>query len=159
MDAWLSTNSVPFLASTDQDHANRSDSYGAMALIFSPDGILLHLRDNKAGIPHPGCWSLFGGGLEPGEDPYQAIMRELHEELNVIVTDCQPLCLLVDAEGDRRLLTIFRASTPMRTAELSLAEGRAVGAFTLPEALRLNLAPFCRRVLQSLMGQSDDRHN
>jgi 8-oxo-dGTP diphosphatase len=113
MDTWLSSNSVPFLASIDQDRASRSGSYGAMALIFSPDGILLHLRDNKDWIPHPGCWSLFGGGLEPGEDPYQAIMRELHEELNVIVTDCDPLCLLVDAEGDRRLLTIFRVRTPM----------------------------------------------
>ncbi|GGM50322.1 NUDIX domain-containing protein [Microbacterium saperdae] len=29
---------------------------------------------------HSGLWSLIGGGVEPGEDPAEAVVREVHEE-------------------------------------------------------------------------------
>jgi 8-oxo-dGTP pyrophosphatase MutT (NUDIX family) len=41
---------------------------------------LLQLRDDIEGIVHPGCWGLFGGHLDPGERPEQAVLRELQEE-------------------------------------------------------------------------------
>jgi len=44
---------------------------------------LFQLRDNKKNIPHPNKWSLFGGGIEPGETPEEAILREVYEELNL----------------------------------------------------------------------------
>ena len=45
--------------------------------------ILLYLRDNKPEIPFPHYWDLFGGYIEEGETPEQAIIRKVKEELNL----------------------------------------------------------------------------
>jgi 8-oxo-dGTP pyrophosphatase MutT (NUDIX family) len=56
----------------------------AVALIVLEDGrYLLQLRDQKPGIFFPGHWGLFGGAIEPGETPEQAVRREIKEELEL----------------------------------------------------------------------------
>lgn len=47
---------------------------GVTAVIRDGDRVLL------ARHAHSGLWSLIGGGIEPGEDPADAVMREVHEE-------------------------------------------------------------------------------
>lgn len=42
---------------------------------------VLQLRDNKPGIAACGQWSLFGGEINPGETPLEAMKREIFEEL------------------------------------------------------------------------------
>lgn len=57
-------------------------SEAAAALIVTPDArYLMQHRDEKPGIFFPGWWGCFGGALEPGESPADAIRRELDEEL------------------------------------------------------------------------------
>jgi 8-oxo-dGTP pyrophosphatase MutT (NUDIX family) len=46
-----------------------------------PPQYLMQLRDDIPGIVYPGHWGFFGGHLEPGEDPEQALRRELVEEI------------------------------------------------------------------------------
>ncbi len=42
----------------------------AAAIIFLDDGrYLMQHRDDKPGIFYPDHWGLFGGAIEPGEDP------------------------------------------------------------------------------------------
>ena len=54
------------------------------ALLLQDDGrYLMQLRDDKAGIFFPGHWGCFGGAVEDGEDPAQALRRELREELEL----------------------------------------------------------------------------
>lgn len=53
----------------------------ALAMLEREGRWLLQLRDDIEGIVHPGCWGLFGGHLDPGERPEQAILRELGEEI------------------------------------------------------------------------------
>jgi 8-oxo-dGTP diphosphatase len=43
------------------------------------DGALLLTRNSERG-PHPGVWTLPGGGIDHGESPADAVVRELHEE-------------------------------------------------------------------------------
>ncbi|KAA1419413.1 NUDIX domain-containing protein [Nocardioides humilatus] len=43
------------------------------------DGALLLTRNSVLG-PHPGVWTLPGGGVDHGESPAATVVRELHEE-------------------------------------------------------------------------------
>ncbi len=59
----------------------------AAAILHTEDGrYLMQLRDDKVGLRAPGHWGLFGGGVEPGETPREALVRELEEELEFSVT-------------------------------------------------------------------------
>ena len=53
----------------------------ALAMVEQDGRWLLQLRDDVSGIVAPGCWGLFGGHLDPGEHPEDALRRELLEEI------------------------------------------------------------------------------
>jgi 8-oxo-dGTP pyrophosphatase MutT (NUDIX family) len=56
----------------------------AVALVVTEDGrYLLQLRDQKPGIFFPGRWGVFGGAIDAGETPLEALRRELAEELSL----------------------------------------------------------------------------
>ncbi len=87
---------------------------------------LWQLRDE--GIAEfPGQWGLFGGGIEPGESPQQAIQRELKEELNLELA--QPLVLLQTIVLERWILHCFYVNLPGGLQGLQLHEGQDWGFF------------------------------
>ena len=52
------------------------------ALLVLEDGrYIMQLRDPKPEIFYPDHWGCFGGAVDHGEDPVQALVRELREEL------------------------------------------------------------------------------
>jgi len=55
----------------------------AHAILILSGRYLLQLRDDKPSISAPGQWSLFGGRIDGGENPAQAIEREIFEELTI----------------------------------------------------------------------------
>jgi len=60
----------------------------AAALVDSDDRVLIAQR--PAGKTLAGLWEFPGGKLEAGERPEEALIRELNEELGVVV---KPACL------------------------------------------------------------------
>jgi 8-oxo-dGTP diphosphatase len=48
-------------------------------------GRLLLVRLSER-TPYPGSWTLPGGGIDFGEDPRDAVLRELHEETGLVGT-------------------------------------------------------------------------
>jgi 8-oxo-dGTP diphosphatase len=47
--------------------------------------VLMYLRDDKPQIPYPNMWSLMGGMLEDGETPLECIVREIEEEIGIVL--------------------------------------------------------------------------
>lgn len=122
----------------------------AAIIVFDDDRYLLQLRDNKKGIFFPGHWCLFGGGVEKGEQPTEALCRELKEELGLTVTNTElrPLTRiefdLVPIGLTRVYREFFEIRLPVAIMPLlRLGEGKAFKAFTRDQVLALpRLAPY-----------------
>jgi 8-oxo-dGTP pyrophosphatase MutT (NUDIX family) len=75
--------------SSDMNHlpiTQLSSSVGgaSAAILLSPERkYLLQHRDNRNDIWDPDQWGLFGGAIDPGESPADALARELVEELEL----------------------------------------------------------------------------
>lgn len=121
----------------------------AAAIIVLDDGrYLLQLRDNKKGIFFPGHWGLFGGGVEEGERPADALRRELKEELGLVIGDLRPLTRFDFDLAPMRLTRIYREFFEVHLSaavlpSLQLGEGVAFEAFTRAQVLVLQrLTPY-----------------
>lgn len=60
----------------------------AVGIIVNSNGELLIAR-RPAGKPHGHCWEFPGGKVEPGEAVFDALRRELKEEINIDVVTAQ----------------------------------------------------------------------
>jgi 8-oxo-dGTP diphosphatase len=92
--------------------------------------ILLQHRTEDAKTP-PGYWGFFGGGIEPGETPEQAIRRETMEELNYRLRN--PRFILKNDfywNGEMNEMHVF-AEEYDQDKELTLWEGQGMGWYDL----------------------------
>ncbi len=120
-----------------------------MLIIARPDGhLLLHHRDDRPGVVHPGCWAGFGGALERGESALDAVRREVFEETGLDVRDPLFLCHEVDAEGQGDRVTLFYVVGPYEPADVVLTEGQGVALVGRDEVALLPLTPFVRRAIE-----------
>ena len=99
----------------------------AQILLFDRYGqLLIYLRDEKPKLPFPNHWDFFGGHLEPGETPEQALVRELQEELSYQLVQWQffrtYLCLRGDVYPNRKFM--FWSQIDEQAENLTLHEGQ-----------------------------------
>src|SRR5262245_44738836 len=101
---------------------------------------------------YPAYWSLFGGRIEPGEQPKQAALREVQEELGIPPSKIQlaDLCDVSVSRADgRHALKYFRSVldldmdclTLRRSPKEAKVEGQALGWFTAEEIHHLLVCP------------------
>ncbi len=58
-----------------------------------------------------GAWEFPGGKREPGETPFQALERELHEELGIRIQAAEPLISVPQAYPEKRIvLDVYRVA-------------------------------------------------
>ncbi|MBM7442023.1 NUDIX domain-containing protein [Streptomyces sp. HB132] len=67
----------------------------AYAIAATQDSLLLTQLSDASPVFTPGLWHLPGGGIDPGEQPREALERELYEETGLELHDAQ----LVDARS------------------------------------------------------------
>jgi 8-oxo-dGTP diphosphatase len=126
----------------------------AQALLFDRDGrLLIYLRDDKPEIPFPAHWDFFGGHLEPGETPEQALVREVKEELGLELAAWRFFrcydCLEGDAYPNRK--HIYYARIDRNSSELSLYEGQRLTAITRQERLFYKFANILGVILEDFV--------
>ncbi|CAN5174756.1 hypothetical protein BH09ACT10_BH09ACT10_21700 [soil metagenome] len=64
--------------------ANSTQRLGAYA-VATHEGAILLTRISPQGFP-AGTWTLPGGGVDHGEDPFDAVRRELYEETSLVAS-------------------------------------------------------------------------
>jgi mutator protein MutT len=121
----------------------------ATALLFDRNNqLLIYLRDDKPEISFPNHWDLFGGHVEKGETPEQALVRELKEELNVDVTDYQ-FYKAFESNNEARANTkfVFVVKINQSANELTLYEGQYLKAISLSERGKYKFANMLGQIL------------
>ena len=104
----------------------------ALAMLRRQGRWLMQLRDDVPGIVAPGCWGLFGGHLDPGETPEQAVRRELLEEIS---WQPQELRYAMEHRIPRRTAHVFVAELTVPLERLVLLEGQDMALVTCEELL------------------------
>ena len=102
------------------------------AIIYHRNDYLLQLRDHTPGIVYAGYWSFFGGAIEPGETLWQALQRELAEELEWQPDAGAYLYDWVNPDHPCRIHFFTVPFTGQRSA-LVLHEGQDLGWFSLDD--------------------------
>ncbi len=131
----------PFLVST----ARLRPQPAAVAILQLDDGrYLLQHRDAIPQIFFPDHWGLFGGAMEEGETEIDGLLRELHEELALVIPVSLPRYFSrIDFDFTYRGLgkisrAFYEVTLPTKQlSELRLGEGRAIGAFSAQALLAM----------------------
>lgn len=121
----------------------------AAAVMHTRDGrYLFQLRDDKPGLALRNHWALFGGEIEPGEDPRDAAIREIREELTYEARNCSWFheALYVLPRAKKRVVRKVFYRMAIEAAEvdgMKQCEGADMRLMTVAELLALpNIAPW-----------------
>ena len=119
--------------------------------------ILMQLRTDDAPT-FPDCWGFFGGAIDEGENPVDAVIREAREELGYQCRDPRLLCsvhpdsLDYPLNGGQRHYFVETVDASQR---LRLAEGKSMGWFSLDEMRGIRLAPHNHEVIDIIRRELD----
>ena len=108
--------------------------------------ILLQLRDNKPGLEYPNCWGTFGGQIEEGETPQEALVREIKEELDYDVESLR-LYRVYSFDGyDIYMFSIVNKKITLNNFDVR--EGQRARFFSWEAAARIPSAFNCRKIVE-----------
>ncbi|HSQ95107.1 MAG TPA: (deoxy)nucleoside triphosphate pyrophosphohydrolase [Croceibacterium sp.] len=122
------------------------------AVIRNGDGRLL-LQQAQLGKPHAGQWEFPGGKVETGENPRFALLREIGEELGLMLdpSAMAPAGFADDpGQGDQSAIVLILYDCPTWDGEPQSREGQEWGWFTPAEASALPMAAIDRALLNGL---------
>jgi 8-oxo-dGTP pyrophosphatase MutT (NUDIX family) len=122
------TNSSPITA-----YKNNERPSVALAILYRENQFLLQLRDNIPNILYPGYWGLFGGHIEIGEDPTEAVKREVWEEIDYQLKTFYPFGCYQDEQAIRH---VFHAPLTVSLDQLTLQEGWDFALISAEEILQ-----------------------
>ena len=102
----------------------------AVGVLIRPDGAFL-LTSRPPGKAYCGYWEFPGGKLEVGENVQQALRRELHEELGILIESVEPwMVTLVDYP--HALVNLNFCKVFSWTGLMQMREGQSYSWQTLP---------------------------
>ncbi|WP_345719750.1 (deoxy)nucleoside triphosphate pyrophosphohydrolase [Qipengyuania polymorpha] len=114
----------------------------ALALQGEDGRWLMHRRPDEK--HHGGLWEFPGGKVETGENPPSALVREIREELGIVIDSrfLEPAGFAQEPAGARPAPIVILLYTCREwQGEPQALEGGAVGWFTVREAGELDKPP------------------
>ena len=126
----------------------------AMVLLFDRfNRLLIFLRDDKPEIPFPTHWDFFGGHLEVGETPEQALVREVKEEIGVDLQQWSFFKHYICTEGDvyPNIKYLYWARIDKIAEELTLHEGQRLMSVTPDQRNGIRFANVLGAILEDFI--------
>ena len=108
-----------------------------VASVIEREGRLL-VCERPAHKRHGGLWEFPGGKVEPNESDFEAVERELEEELGVRVREVGPIAFSIADPGSQFVIEFFPVQIE---GEPECLEHSALAWVTDEELLSLALAP------------------
>ena len=130
----------------------KKKSEKAVIAFYDDQGRIL-LQDRHAITETRAQWGFFGGGIELGETPEQALKREIKEELNFDLEEFEFLnnhkLILPDGKSYNK---IWQFIGPLKDnlQKMVQKEGRSMKLFTLDEARKLTIYETDIDILKSI---------
>ncbi len=123
----------------------------AGALRGSEERWLMHCRPKEKA--HGGLWEFPGGKVEPTEIPVEALIRELHEELGIVVevSACEPVGFAEERrQNGQRPIVILLYTIADWIGEVRALEGGSVEWFLADQISNLEKPPLDERLAAQL---------
>ncbi len=122
---------------------------GIKALIVCDHKILLFLRDDKPECSYPLHWQIVGGGIEDGEGPEEALIREVREETSYKIKNYSFLEKVKGSRGEdvyRFLIKVNKKD--VGKFKIGSEEGLEVKFFSYEELSGLKLTPGTKNYIE-----------
>ena len=119
--------------------------------------ILLQKRDNRA-PKYPGMWGFFGGSIEEGESPEQALRREALEELSLKNVKFRFFGRYKIKESDglnEKFLFVALLDVPLGHLRKNQKEGETLGMFSFDDLKMVDIPEPDWILHMELFGEKD----
>lgn len=120
------------------------------ALALSDAGGRLLVQRRPPHKRHDGLWEFPGGKVESGETPRAALVREIAEELAIVLAPADLTPAFVAEEAGEPAIVLLLYTARSWRGRIEAREGQAWGWFAPKEAALLDLAPMDRELLARL---------
>jgi 8-oxo-dGTP pyrophosphatase MutT (NUDIX family) len=121
----------------------------AVVILYDAEGKMLLQHRTKDAPTFPNYWALFGGGIEAGETPEQAVKRECLEELGYKLKAPRPF-MVKPLHHDGASYVIHSFVERYNGSPLTLAEGQGMGWFREDETAGLLMNEHDRAFVRGL---------
>lgn len=124
-------------------------------LIDDKSRVLLQHRDKNTSW-YPNHWGVFGGQIEEGETPEQAVKREAEEELGIGLTNLRffkRYALKREKGIYEAFFFVASLTIPIEKLKEQQKEGQGLGLFNFNEVKDLKITDLTNLVLEDLFKQ------
>lgn len=125
----------------------------SILLLYNSKGEILLQHRTKDAPYYPDYWGFFGGGIEDGESPEEALVREAKEELQIDI-ESPKLFKRYEIEEEKgiyeRFLYLLPTDIPLDKLKQQQLEGDGIGFFSISEAKQLKFNPHTRFIFDEI---------